>query len=119
MLSPNDVHQRPSIRVSNHSKHAGWLALVVGVTLLSCPLVHAAQDDDAERENLARISNEIERVQLMVKDAASAAPTGQRVKFRYEWLMRDLQMLRDGIEQHVDAPRQPRPAPALRGDYRR
>jgi RAQPRD family integrative conjugative element protein len=40
------------------------------------------------------------------------------VRFRYEWLKRDLQMMRQGIEQHLDAPRQPRPVPPLRGDYR-
>ena len=54
----------------------------------------------------------------MVAKAAQDAPTGQRVKFRYDWLERDLQMLREGIERHADAPRQPRPVPALRGDYR-
>jgi RAQPRD family integrative conjugative element protein len=54
----------------------------------------------------------------MVADAAQDAPTGQRVKFRSDWLQRDLELVRAGIDQHVDTPRQPRPAPPLRGDYR-
>lgn len=74
--------------------------------------------DEAEREQLARIAHEIERLQSMVAAAAQSAPTGQRVKFRYDWLARDLEMLKDGVVQHLDAPRQPRPVPPLRGDYR-
>ena len=50
--------------------------------------------------------------------AAQDAPTGQRVKFRYDWLQNDLEMLREGIKRHVDSARQPRPVPPLRGDYR-
>ena len=49
-----------------------------------------AGDADTERENLARIASEIERVQVMVSEAAQTAPTGERVKFRYDWLLRDL-----------------------------
>jgi RAQPRD family integrative conjugative element protein len=41
-----------------------------------------------------------------------------RVRFRFDWLGRDLALVRRGIEDHADAPRQPRPVPALRGDYR-
>ena len=77
-----------------------------------------AGDDEMEREHLARIADELSRVQTMVAKAAQDAPTGQRDKFRYDWLERDLQMLREGIERHADAPRQPRPVPPLRGDYR-
>ena len=33
-------------------------------------------------------------------------------------VQRDLQMLREGVERHADAARQPRPVPPLRGDYR-
>lgn len=78
----------------------------------------ARADDDSERENLARIVNELERVEGMARGAAADAPSGQRVKFRYDWLVRDLQLMREGIEQHVDAPRQPRPVAPLKGDYR-
>jgi RAQPRD family integrative conjugative element protein len=79
-----------------------------------------ARADDLEREKLARIASELQNVQAMVEDARQSAqerPSGQ-VQFRYDWLERDLQMMREGIEQHIDAPRQPRPVPPLRGDYR-
>lgn len=87
--------------------------LVAWVTL---PLARA--DDDLERERLARIAHEVERVHALVAEAARSVPPAQRVQFRYDWLQRDLEMLRAGILQHVDAPRQPRPVPPLRGDYR-
>jgi RAQPRD family integrative conjugative element protein len=78
-----------------------------------------AADDDVEREQLATIAAELMHLQAFVERAAERAPAGQRIKFRYDWLARDLQLVRQGVEQHADAPRQPRPVPALRGDYRR
>jgi RAQPRD family integrative conjugative element protein len=97
--------------------HRAWLiAMLVACAALTQPA--RAADPDTERESLARITSELERVQVMVKDAADRAPSGQRVKFRYDWLLRDIQLMRDGLSEHVDAPRQPRPVPPLRGDYR-
>lgn len=95
----------------------GWCLALLSAALLAAPAVWAG-DDFSERENLARIANEIEHVQVMVAQAAKDAPAGQRVNFRYDWLQADLQLLREGITQHLDAPRQPRPVPPLRGDYR-
>ncbi len=77
-----------------------------------------AGDEELEREQLARIAHEISQLEAMVAAAAQNKPTGQRVQFRYQWLQRDLQLVREGITQHTDAPRQPRPVPPLRGDYR-
>lgn len=91
-------------------------ALLVGVILVA-PNAQAA-DEELEREQLARIAHEIAQLEAMVAAAAQNTPTGQRVRFRYEWLQRDLQLVREGITQHTDAPRQPRPVPPLRGDYR-
>lgn len=89
------------------------LALVLG------PAAQPARaDDDAEREQLARISHELLQLQAMVADAGRRLPGTQRVRFRYDWLQRDLELVRQGIDDHIDAPRQPRPVPALRGDYR-
>ncbi len=91
-----------------------WLLAV----LLAAAGAAQAGDDETEREMLARIANELQQVQVLVTKAAQSAPAAGRVKFRYDWLERDLQMLREGVMQHVDAPRQPRPVPPLRGDYR-
>ncbi|HET9642902.1 MAG TPA: RAQPRD family integrative conjugative element protein [Burkholderiaceae bacterium] len=79
-------------------------------------LVHA--DADSEREALARISYELQQLQAQIAEASKQAPSGQRVRFRYDWLLRDLALVRQGVDEHLDAPEQPRPVPPLRGDYR-
>jgi RAQPRD family integrative conjugative element protein len=88
------------------------LACIVGVPCLA----HA--DADSEREALARISYELQRLQAQVLEAAKQSPSGQRVRFRYDWLVRDVALIRQGVDEHLDAPEQPRPVPPLRGDYR-
>ena len=95
------------------TKRAAWCA-----ALLAAAGAAYANDEDSERERLARIENELAHVQALVSEAGRNAPAGARVQFRYDWLMADLEMVRDAIQQHLDAPRQPRPVPPLRGDYR-
>ena len=87
------------------------------VAVLYAAGAHA--DTDAEREALARIAHELQRVQLLVAESAKTADTSARIRFRYDWLERDLDLVLRGIADHVDAPRQPRPVPPLSGDYRR
>lgn len=97
-----------------------WLIALLATAVSATASAQAIYSGDAsEREQLALIEHELARVQTMIAEAAQTAPTGQRVKFRYDWLSHDLQLVRDGITQHIDAPRQPRPVPPLRGDYRR
>lgn len=89
--------------------------------LLACALAAGsatAAGNDIERERLAVIENELVRLKTLVAQAHAAAPTGQRIQFHYEWLLADLELIQKGINDHLDAPRQPRPVPALRGDYR-
>ncbi len=85
---------------------------------LVSPLVHA--DADAERESLARIIHELEVLQPLLLEAEAAADPDARVRFRYDWLKKDLERIRQGIQEHIDAPRSdPRAVAPLRGDYRR
>jgi len=79
----------------------------------------ACADADSEREALARIAQELQRLQGQVAQAAKGADTSARVKFRYDWLEKDLELVQRGVTDHLDAPRQPRPIPPLAGDYRR
>lgn len=91
------------------------IAMPIALSLLCA---QARADEDAERESLARISNEIARLEDMVKDASVNAAPAARIRFQYEWLIRDLQLVRAGIDAHVDSARQPRPVAPLKGDYR-
>lgn len=79
----------------------------------------ARADADSEREALARLAQELQRLQVQVSQAAKTADTSARVKFRYDWLDKDLELVLRGVTDHLDAPRQPRPVPPLTGDYRR
>lgn len=85
---------------------------------LQSPLVFA--DADAEREALARIIHELELLQPLLAEAKAAADPDARIHFRYDWLRQDLERVRQGIREHIDAPRaEPRSVAPLRGDYRR
>ena len=109
----------PTAQRSTRAQRAWLIALLAAAATATASAQAIYSGDATEREQLALINHELARVQTMIADAAQTAPTGQRVKFRYDWLEKDLQLVRDGITQHIDAPRQPRPVPPLRGDYRR
>jgi RAQPRD family integrative conjugative element protein len=96
-----------------------WTFKAVGIAaLLACIQSSAQADVDSEREELARISHELVRLQGAVANASKNAATGQRVRFRYDWLARDLDLMRQGVDAHLDAPMQPRSVAPLRNDYR-
>ena len=92
---------------------------IIGALLavLICGSVGA--DADAEREALARLIHEINALAPLLKTAESQANPDARICFRYAWLRRDLERIRAGIQEHIDALRtEPRTFPPLRGDYR-
>ncbi len=81
---------------------------------------NAFADAEAEREALARIIHELEAIEPLIQVAESQANPDARIRFRYDWLREDLERIRLGIREHINAPRaQPRTYPPLRGDYRR
>lgn len=82
-------------------------------------LLPAAEADEGERAQLARISHELFALDQMVRDAEVQGGRG-RVRFQYDWLRSDLARVRAGIEQYLnDPPELPQAVPPLRGDYRR
>lgn len=111
-------HPSSSISVLRHLASASLGVALLAAFAAVAPVRAYASDDELEREQLARIAHEIQQLEALVAAASQTKPTGQRVRFRYEWLQRDLQLVREGISQHTDAPRQPRPVTPLRGDYR-
>jgi RAQPRD family integrative conjugative element protein len=94
--------------------------LILGLLGTALPFQFAIADTDGEREMLARIVHEIEAIQPLIRQAESQAKPDARIRFRYGWLLQDLNLIRFGIQNHIDAPRsEPRTFPPLRGDYRR
>ena len=117
-MSQANAYEMPHGRPHGRDRtHRILLASTIACACMAFGPVRA--DQDAEREELARISYELQRVQMMVAQASRQAPTGQRINFRYDWLARDLDLMRRGVEEHLDAPTQPRTVTPLRGDYRR
>ena len=93
------------------------LLMVFGIGLQS---PFALADADGEREVLARIIHEIELLEPLLVEAETAADPDVRIHFHYQWLRKDLERVRQGIQEHIDAPRaEPRTVVPLRGDYRR
>lgn len=107
--------------MTNHQpfRKRPFFAFLVATVLCTTASAWAdVADDELERENLVQLANELERLKAQVAQAERTAPTAQRVKFRYDWLQRDLELVRQAVLTHADAARQPRPVVPLRGDYR-
>jgi RAQPRD family integrative conjugative element protein len=97
-------------------RHRQIVGLIIGLAM--APALYA--DADAEREALTRIVHELQAVESLITQAQTQADNDARIRFQYDWLRHDMDMLKDGIQAHIDAPRaQPRSFPPLRGDYRR
>jgi RAQPRD family integrative conjugative element protein len=93
--------------------------LLIGFTWISLTCASAYADRDTEREALARLVHELEVLQTLIDRAEQAADADARIHFRYDWLRQDLERVRSGIQEHIDAPRnEPRTVKPLRGDYR-
>jgi len=105
------------VRLLKHM-HAHWLTAIVCTGLVfGSPQTLA--DPDAEREALARLIHEIEALEPVIAAAESQATPDARIRFRYDWLRQDLERIRAGVQEHIDAPRnEPRKVSPLRGDYR-
>jgi RAQPRD family integrative conjugative element protein len=93
-----------------------WLLLFC----LWLPPAVLAQPGDLEREKLDALIHEIDALKPFVDAAKAAAEQGGgRVRFNYRWLANDLELIKSGIRDHLDAPRAtPRNFPPLKGDYR-
>lgn len=88
----------------------------VAVLVMSGP----SQASDAEREALVRLAHELDALAPLIAAAQTGANPAERVRFRYDWLRRDIDRIRDGVLEHANADQaEPRLYKPLRGDYRR
>lgn len=75
-------------------------------------------DSPTERKFLAQVSQEIAQLDSLIKRAERARSPDERLQFRYDWLRKDLQLVRDGIESYIsDYHLTPRSFPPLKGEY--
>ena len=92
------------------------LCLVL-ICAICAPVYHA--DTVAEHKALKKIVQELEHLDKLIDKAEREADQTERIRFRYDWLRRDIRLVKNGIEDHLDAPStEPRSFEPLQGDYR-
>lgn len=93
------------------------IATASAVAILSTPVMADSFD---ERESLTKILHELDSIHAITKEGEASANPDARIKFSYKLLRKDLQRVRMGIQEHLDAPTvEPRKYEPLAGDYRR
>ena len=90
------------------------------ITILSLILVtnFAFADTQSENEELARINSVLNALYPMIDAAQAATPKNQRVTFRYDWLIKDIQDIQAGIAEKINqVPIEPRIVEPLQTQY--
>ena len=98
-------------------KHSLVLPIMLAfVLVLAAATMHAERDE--ERAALTRLLAEIERLEPLIARAESGSDDRDRVRFRYDWLRRDLDEVKRGVEAFLkDAEFTPRSFEPLQGAY--
>ncbi len=103
--------------------------LVVAIVALSCLDPAFAHDGDSvktpvtsqddENATLVKLLHELDALAPLVSEAENKALLDSRVRLNYGWLRRDLELVKSGIEWHLNTPNtEPRSFEPLKGDYR-
>lgn len=74
----------------------------------------------SERKALLSILSHLQDINVLIRSAETQQNPDQRVKFRYDWLRKDLYKINRGISDHLSSPEsQPRSFEPVMGEYRR
>jgi RAQPRD family integrative conjugative element protein len=113
------MRSRNIVRQLRHGSKIMRTLYYFGLVLIFIFNSPANADADPEREILVQLVHELEVFAMLVDRAERRADPDARIRFRYDWLRQDLERVRRGIKEHIDAPQsEPRQVPPLRGDYR-
>ena len=97
--------------------HSFIVPIALAIVLVLAAATMQAERD-AERTALTRIVAEIDRLEPLIARAESESESHDRVRFRYDWLRRDLNEVKSGIEAFLtDAEFTPRTFDPLQGEY--
>ena len=98
-------------------KHSFIAPITLAITLVLAALtLHA--DRGAERAALTRLVEEMDRLEPLIARAERESEIHDRVRFRYDWLRRDLEEVKSGVETFLqDTEFTPRTFEQLQGDY--
>jgi len=74
---------------------------------------------NTESDALIRIANEIERLKPLISEARLMQDPGRRYRFQYDWLLRDLERIKHGLEDAAIGSGDigPRDVEPIRGAY--
>ena len=93
------------------------------ILLLSFLLGQNALADEAttsEHQALLKIDRHLADLESLIDAAEQSADPGARIRFRYDWLQRDIAQIRKGVQLYVHKPLADKQANApLHDDYRR
>jgi len=74
----------------------------------------------SERKALTDILLHLQDADILIQTAEAQQNNDQRIKFRYDWLRKDLYRIKRGVSDHLSSPEsQPRAFEPVIGDYRR
>ncbi len=92
-----------------------FVILAINVMLISTA---SFADSVQESTDLARISNILNAVYPIIDDAQKESPKNTRVKFRYDWLKKDIQAIQAGIAEKINMSKvEPRVVQPLKTQY--
>lgn len=87
-------------------------------TAAPTPIIRPARS--IETRTLQRLLTELQRMDSLVNEASLHADPDARIRFDYQLLSRDLQLIGNGIEAHIRAEQMTPPSiEPIAGDYRR
>ena len=87
---------------------------------MAASLPAAATTEHREREALARLLHEVNALFTLLDEAQKMADYAAPLRFEYGYLRRDLTIIKQGIEAHLNTPPEAaRDMAPLRGDYQR
>lgn len=99
-------------------RHTKLILLTLSVLTMEGFSFHSS-DEDAEHTALVQVVTELKELNKLIDRAEKEADPTARISFQYDWLRRDLKLVRRGIQDHLDTPSsEPREFEPLQGDYR-
>ena len=99
-------------RLSRQRSKLGLLAILIAVAL------SLQADSQTERRLLSQLSHELAQLEQLIQRAEQARNVTDRLQFRYDWLRKDLLVVRNGIDAYIDEYHlTPRSFPPLKGEY--
>ena len=80
----------------------------------------ADEEISTEHQALLKIDRHLSDLVLLIDEAELSADPDRRIRFRYDWLRRDIARVRNGVQAHIHRPLAEKQAnAALQGDYQR